>query len=136
MANALYTKAKQAILDNALDLKDGDIRAILIDTGAYTADLAADDNLDDVAGGARISSAVALANKTVTDGVFDADDVTFTAVSGASVEAVLLYLHTGVESTSKLLALLDTGTGLPITPSGGDITVRWSSGANKIFKLS
>ncbi len=135
MANALYTAAKAAILTNTLDLENGDIRAILVDTGAYTVNLATHDNLDDIAAGARIGSAVALAGKTVTGGVFDADDVTFTAVTGVSVEAFVLYLHTGVEATSKLLMFGNVATGLPVTPSGADITIRWDAGANKIFAL-
>lgn len=98
MANSLYTKAKQAILDAALDLKDGSIRAIPVDAAQYTVDLAAHDNLDDIPAGARSATAVALANKSVTDGIFDADDVTFPAVTNAKViSAIVLYLT----STSK-----------------------------------
>ena len=37
--------------------------------------------------------------------------------------------------TSPLIANIDVATGLPITPSGGDIIVQWDTGANKIFKL-
>ncbi len=136
MANALYTKAKQAILDNALDLKDGDIRALPVDAATYTVDLAADDMLEDIAAEARSASAVALTTKTVTDGVFDADDVTFPAVTADNViSAIVLYLHTGTESTSKLLAYIPTATGLPLTASGADVTVRWSNGASKIAAL-
>jgi len=40
-----------------------------------------------------------------------------------------------VESTSRLIAWIDTGTNLPVTPNGGDITVQWDAGANRIFKL-
>ncbi len=136
MANALYTAAKQAILDNALDLKDGDIRAIPVDAASYTVNLATHDNLDDISAPARMATAVALDNQTVTAGVFDADDVTFPAVTADNViSAIVLYLHTGTESTSKLLAYIDTGTGLPLTASDADVTVRWSNGASKIFAL-
>lgn len=135
MANALYTKAKQAILDNTLDLNNGDIRALLVEAG-YTPNLATDDNLDDIAAGNRVAAAVALANKSVTDGVFDADDVTFSALTGDAAVAVVLYLHTGTESTSKLLAIFDTAAGLPFTPNGSDLTIRWSNGADKILRLS
>lgn len=135
MGNALYNKGRQGFLDGSIDFDTDDIRAILIDTGTYTVDLAAHDNLDDIAAGARIAVSAALSGKTVTDGVADASDVTFSAVTGASVEAIVLYKHTGVESTSRLIAYIDTGTGLPVTPNGGDITVQWDSGANKIFKL-
>ena len=65
----------------------------------------------------------------------DAADITHTAVSGASVESIEVYKDSGVESTSRLIANIDTATGLPVTPNGGDITVAWDNGVNKIFKL-
>lgn len=135
MTNALYNKGREGFLDGSIDWDTNNIKAILVDTGAYTVNLSTHDNLDDVAAGARIATSGNLASKTVTDGVADAADVTFSAVSGATVEAIILYKDTGVESTSRLIAYIDTGTGLPVTPNGGDITVQWDSGANKIFKL-
>lgn len=61
--------------------------------------------------------------------------MTFTSVSGASIEAIIIYKDTGTESTSPLIAFIDTATGLPITPNGGDIIVTWDNGTNKIFKV-
>lgn len=135
MANALYTKAKQGLLNGDFDLDTNTIKAQLVDAADYTVDLATHDALNDIPAGARVGTAVALANKTITDGVFDADDTTFTAVTGDQAEALVLYKDTGTEATSLLLAYIDTATGLPITPGGGNITVVWDSGANKIFKL-
>lgn len=104
-------------------------------SGGFVVDLTNNDFLDDVAGAARVATSGALANKTVTNGVADADDVTFTSVTGDVSEALLIYKHTGTESTSRLLVHIDTGTGLPVTPNGGNITVTWSSGTTRIFKL-
>jgi hypothetical protein len=135
MANALYDKGRQSFLEGAINWDTDDIRVILVDTSAYTVDLVNDNALDDVAAGARIATSAALAGTTATDGIADATDIVFTAVTGASVEALVIYKHTGVESTSLLIAYLDTGTNIPFTPNGGDVTIQWSSGANKIFKL-
>lgn len=135
MANALYDKGRQGFLDGSIDWDTDDIRAILIDTGAYTVNLATHANLDDVAAASRIAVSAALGTKTVVDGVADAADVTFTAVTGVSVEAIVLYKHTGVEATSRLIAYIDTATGLPVTPNGGDIKITWADTASKIFKL-
>ena len=113
MANGLYDAARESFLNADIDWSVDDIRA-----------------------GARIAVSAALGSKTSAAGVADAADVTFSAVSGATVEAVVLYKHTGVESTSNLIAYMDTGmTGLPVTPNGGDITVQWASTTNRIFKL-
>lgn len=135
MANALYDKAREGYLNGNLNWLTDDVRAILIDADTYTVNLATHQFLSDVPGGARISVSASLANKTATIGVADADDVSFSLVSGASVEAILIYKHTGSDSTARLIAYLDTATGLPFTPSGGNVAIQWDNGANKIFKL-
>ena len=77
-----------------------------------------------------------LASKTVTLGVFDAADITFTAVtSGSTAKAVVIWKDTGLSSSSPLLAYIDTLTGFPLATNGGDIQIIWDSGANKIFAL-
>jgi len=136
MANSLYTKAKQGLIDGSIDLDTDDIRVVLVDGADYTPNLATDDNLDDIPSGARVAVSGALQSKTVADGVFDAADITISAVSGDQFEYLVLYKHTGTESTSRLILLIDSATGLPCTPNGSDITIQWDSGANKIFKLS
>ena len=135
MANALYDKGREGFLDGSIDWDTDDIRCILVDTDDYSVDLANHDNLDDIAAGARVAVSGALASKTVTAGVADATDVTFSTVSGDQSEALVIYKHPGVEGTSRLIAYIDTATGLPVTPSGGDIIIQWDSGESKIFKL-
>ena len=135
MANNLYTKAKQGLIDGSIDLDTDDIRVVLVDGADYTPNLATHDNLDDIPSAARVATSGALQNKTVTDGVFDADDKVISAVTGDQFEYIVLYQHTGAES-ALLLLLIDTATGLPCTPNGSDITIQWSSGADKIFRLS
>ena len=135
MANALYPKAKEDFLAGNLNLSSNTITLALIDTGVYTFSSAHEDRAD-VPNGAVVAEAT-LASKTITSGVFDADDSTFTSVSGANCEALIIY-HTDTESgnaASRLIAYIDTATGLPILPNGGDITVRFSAGASKIFAL-
>jgi len=135
MANAIYDKGRQAFMEGEIDMDDDDIRVVLVDTDDYTHSISAHDNLDDIPAGARIAVSAALGSTDVTDGVFDAADVTFSSVTGDQAEALVIYKHTGVEGTSKLIAYIDVATGLPVTPNGGDITVTWDNGANKIFKL-
>jgi hypothetical protein len=127
MANAIYPKYKEALLDalSNTDLNDGTVKVALVDTGTYTYS-SAHDFLDDVTG--TVGTAQTIANTTVTNGVFDGDNVTFTAVSGASVEALIFYIDTGSAATSRLVAYIDTGqTNLPVTPNGGDITITWDA---------
>lgn len=136
MANAVYPSALKGFMDADIDLLVDDIRAILVDTGAYTYS-SAHDFLDDVPGGARIAVSGAMTGKSTTGGVFDADDVTWTSVSGVQSEAIVLYKHDGgADSARRLIAYIDTGvTGLPVTPNGGNIITAWDNGANKIFTI-
>jgi len=136
MANALYDAARDDYLTADNDWNADDMRAILIDEADDTIDLAADDFLDDRASAARVATSGAMTGEATTGvGVADADDVTWTAVTGDPSESIDLYAHTGTESTSSLVCNIDTATGLPVTPGGGDITARWDAGSNRIFKL-
>lgn len=135
MSNRLYDAARQLFLEGGINWLSADIRCILIDTNDYSVNTATHDFLDDVPGAARVAVSSSFGSKTSTAGVADAADVTFTAVTGDPSEALIIYKHTGTDSTSPLIAYIDTATGLPVTPNGGDITVQWDNGTNKIFKL-
>jgi len=133
MANGKYAKAMEVALGAGLNLTGVNIKAVAVDTGAYTVDLANHAFLSDIPGGARIATSPNLTSVTVTGGVFDAADVTFAGFSGATVEAIVLYIDTGTAGTSRLLCYFDTATGLPLTPTGGAQTVVWN--ASGIFSL-
>ena len=135
MANALYDKGRQGFLDGSIDWDTDVIKALLIDSADYTVNLATHQFLNDIPPAARVATSAALSGKTATNGVADANDLTFTAVTGDPSEALVIYKDTGTEGTSRLIAYIDTATGLPVTPNGGDINVAWDNGANKIFKL-
>lgn len=133
MANAIYPKYKEAILQSAANsnMSAGTVKVALVDTGTYTYN-AAHEFLTSLTG--VVGTAATLASKTFTNGVFDAADVTYTAVTGSSAEALVIYIDTGTAGTSRLIAYIDTGfTGLPVTPNGADITVTWN--ASGIFAL-
>lgn len=135
MANTLYDKARQRFLEAQVNWMTDTLKAILVDTGAYTPQTAIHEYLADIPISARIAGPVTLTGKSTAGGAADAADTTFTSVSGPSIEAIVIYVDTGTEATSPLLAYIDTATGLPITPNGGDIIITWDNGANKIFKV-
>lgn len=142
MANALFDVYKEYLLfpgtlgatsNNAVDLETDTIKVALIDHGVVTPNVATHDYWDDLSA-AEIGTAQTLASKTNTNGVFDAANVAFSTVSGNSAESIVIYKDTGTASTSMLLVYLDTNvTGLPVTPSGGDINLNWD--ASGIFSL-
>jgi hypothetical protein len=135
MANALYDKGREAFLGGDLDWDAQTIKLYLIDAADYAKNLATDDFADDIAAAAKVATSGAFANKTKTNGVADADDITLSAVSGDPSEEIVIWQDSGTQATSRLIANIDTATGLPVTPNGGDIIVQWDSGANRIFKL-
>lgn len=135
MANALYDKGREGFLNGDIDWPADDIRAILIDTADYTLSISTHEFLSSVPVAARVAVSASFTGKTSTNGIADAADITFTAVTGDQSEALIIYKHTGSDATARLIAFMDTATGLPVLPNGGNITVTWDNGTNKIFKL-
>ena len=79
-----------------------------------------------------------LVSKTTASGIADAADTTIVGVGSAgSATAVYVILvnETGASQSSLVGAVIDTATGLPFLPNGGDVPIAWDNGANRIFKL-
>ena len=112
MANTLFDNSRQMFLEAQLNWMTDTIKCILVDTGAYTVQTATHKYLSDIATSARIAGPVTLTAKSTVGGAADAADCTFTSVSGPSIEAIVIYKDTGSESTSPLIAWIDTSTGL------------------------
>jgi hypothetical protein len=138
MANAIYPLFKQTLLSASANVSldqntttDGPFCS-LIDTGAYTYS-AAHQFFSSLAGIQGTDQRIAA--PTVTTGTFDGNDLTYAAVTGVSIEALVIYRkNSGANTTWRLVLYLDTSvTGLPVTPNGGDITVTWN--ASGIFGL-
>lgn len=142
MANGLYDDGREGFLDATIDWDTAVIKVALVrgttknEAHKFVSDFTG-------AGGVLHATSAALGTKSVTDGVADAADVTFTAVTAnATAHSLLIFQSSAVggggdvaATAQRLIAWIDTGTNLPVTPNGGDITVAWDNGANKIFKL-
>jgi hypothetical protein len=128
----MYLPALKALLDADIDLLVDNLKVVLIDSADYTFSNT-HQFLSDVPVAARVATSGNLASKTTTDGIFDAADITLSAVTGDPIEALIIYQDTGVAATSRLIVYLD---GLAFTPSGIDLTIQWDNGANKIFKIN
>ena len=134
MANALYALGKEKILSSAINFVSDTIKVALV-KNTYPQNLTTDDFYDDISAYV-IGTPQTLGSKSVALGVFDAGDVTYTAVTaGDTLEGVVIYKDTGVAGTSPLLAYIDTITGFPLATNGGDITIQWDNGSYKIFSL-
>lgn len=142
MANALFGPGREGFLDGTIDWDTAAIKSALVRGYTFSA---AHKFVSDVttAGGTLHVTSAAFANKTKTDGVADADDVVYTGVPlNANNHAVIIFQSSAVgggvdvaATAQRLIAYIDTGTNYPIVPNGGDVTLAWDNGANKIFKL-
>jgi len=139
MASFLYLKAKESFLSQnpSIDLDTDTIKVTLINLATDNASHA--NTLQYLSSITAYSGVTAqtLSSKTVTSGVFDAGDVTFSAVSISGTKVVngaVIYKDTGTASTSPLIAWVEFTSS--ITPNGGDISIAWDNGANKIFALN
>lgn len=132
MANAVYPKYKQSLLNgdtNTALTGSGStgLFCALVDTGTYTYSSAHQfySSLSGIGGTDQEITTV-----TLTNGLIDGDDITYTAVAGTvSYEALVLYRkNAGANTTWRLVAYIDTSvTGLPVTSNGGNIAVAWNA---------
>ena len=142
MASALWDPGREGFLDGTIDWDTAVIKCALV--RGYTFN-AAHKFVSDVtgAGGTLVATSAALTSKTVTSGVADAADVVFSSVAaGAAIPAIIVFQSSAVTggadvaaTAQRLIAYIDTATGLPVTPNGQNITIAFDSGANRIFKL-
>lgn len=132
MANAVYPKFKESMINgdsntslNQDTTTDGPFCA-LIDTGTYTYS-SSHQFFSSLSG--IVGTDQRLTGPTVTGGLFDGSDLTYTSVTGNSVEALVIYRkNSGANTTWRLVLFEDTGvTGLPLTPNGGNVTITWNA---------
>jgi hypothetical protein len=148
MANALYDPGREGFLAGEIDWDTAVIKAILVrlTAGGAAVFTASHKFVSDLTATHTIAAtSAALSGKTVTSGVADAADLApaFAAVaSNANAHVVVLIQSSAVgggadvaATAQRLIAWLDTGTNLPVTPNGGDINITWDNTANRIFKL-
>lgn len=133
MANAMFGLGREAFLAAGIDALTDTI-ALSLFTTAYTPNLTTDQFYSTPVGAVSPTAGpVTLTSVTGALGTLSAANVTFTSVSGSASAFLVLFKNTGTNSTSPLIGLIDTATGLPVTPNGGNITVAWASG--QVFTL-
>jgi hypothetical protein len=142
MANALFDPGREGFLAGEIDWDTAVIKASLVRGYTFSA---AHKFVSEItgAGGTLVATTAAFTTKTVTGGVADADNMTWTAVpAGAAIPAVVIFQSSAVTggadvaaTAQRLIGYIDSATALPVTPNGGDIVVSWDNGASRIFKL-
>lgn len=135
MSNFLFNKAKESFLKGELNWLSDIVKISLIDTSIYTVDQVNHQFLSDIAPSSVVASSGALSGKTASSGAADANDVVFSSGIVSAAQAVIIWQDTGSSATSRLIAYIDTASGLPFAATGSPVSVLWDEGENKIFKL-
>lgn len=137
MAGVIYPTAKKNILDGEIDLLNDNIIALLMNASySYNA---THEFLSDVVGGADanvVARGGNLASKSITlsgtKQIFDAANLTISAVNNGTATSVIVAQNSGVDATSRVI-MYDAITS--IVTNGSDIIVTWSDGTDKIFSI-
>lgn len=138
MANSEYNRFNQGILAADYDLQVASIKVALV--RGYTFSAAHATMADVVATGTINGTSAALTNPTITNGLFDADNTTISTTASASNHVLILFQASAVtggadvpQNQQLLIAYFDTGTGLPIQPGTGTVTVTWAAASPNIL---
>ena len=108
-----YKKGLSAIL-SGVNFALNPIKAAILDSG-YTPNVNTHEFFSDVSGnqvsGTGYTAGGATLNVTdIADGVIEADDLTWGALTVSNVKYIVFYRNTGTASTSELLFYYDIGT--------------------------
>lgn len=119
MADAVYNNFKEQLLKATIDF-DVDTFKVMLLASTYSIDIDSHDTIDDVsshevsgagysAGGATVSGGAVTQDNTDNEGVFDANDVSW-SVATITARYAVLYKDTGTPSTSPVVCVWDFST--------------------------
>lgn len=139
----IYPIAKRKLMEGALNLTTTSALKIALCKTGFTYDGTLTDATAFLGGALLVGTPVTLTTPTVSNtgggtpnAVFDADDPTFTAVAALGGGDVIVGALIYKDDVNKWpIMFIDTGTGLPITPNGGNITLNFSATASRVFAL-
>jgi len=137
MANFIYGKAKEALFNGLFSIQNNSFKVLLVNN-SYVPNELSHTFVSDINSSFIKNRSQNLVNLTNNYGVIDADDVIIDSHDGTAFNAVVLYQVGFSDSNSRLLAYIDTATGIPYSGSnatGIPITIVWSNGPNKIIRI-
>jgi S1-C subfamily serine protease len=136
MANFIYGKAKESLLNGQFNISSDSLKVLLV-TQSYVPNQNTDQFVSNISGSYIKQRTSSLTNVTNTLGVIDADNILVSNYDGSAFKALVIYKDSGTDATSRLLAYIDTATGIPFLGINAttDITINWSNGSNKIISL-
>ncbi len=137
VANFVYAKTKEAILNGNLNFSEGQFKLILINSSQYTANQNVHEFVSDIPLSARVYTTSSISNLTNSLGTIDGDDLSITLPSNYGFEAMVLFKQGSSEQNSRLISYIDTAEGLPFVDTLDQISMSivWSNTATKILSI-
>jgi hypothetical protein len=137
MANFIYKKAKQALLNGDIAVDTNDLKILFVNTATYIANQNSDEFVSDIAASAIKARSNALTNKSTTNGVLDANDLQYEGYPGDAFDVIILYQVGTSDADSRLIFYIDTSDGLPFEGANNSlgVTINWSNDSNKILSI-
>ena len=134
MADYINLPMKETMLkplSGVSDIPAGTLSVVMIDSADYAGDNT-HEFLSEIPAAALVSDITAVGAFTITNGWFvPTADVTVSAVTGDTTEAIQFFFDTGATATSRLVCFRDTVT---FTPNGSDATLDFDQ-TNGVFLL-
>ena len=137
MANFIYKKAKESLLNGEFNLSSNNLKVLLIDKSLYTPNENLDRYVSDVPSNAIKKRSNSMTNVVNSLGVLDADNISMTDYNGQYFDGIVLYQNGTSDSNSKLIFFIDTSSGLPFVGSNTNtpVTIIWSDSNTKILSI-
>lgn len=136
MANFVYGKAKQSLLNGQINVLSNSLKILLVDS-SYVPSANSDEYVSNINPTYIKNRSAIIQNVTNTLGVLDADDITILEHDGVAFKAIVLYQNGASDSDSRLIAYIDTSIGLPFAGVNFSlpVTIIWSNDLSKILSL-
>lgn len=136
MANFIYGKAKQALLNGQINVLSNNLKVLLV-TSSYTPSINSDQYVSDINPSYIKNRSGVIQNVSNALGTLDADDVVISVHDGSAFKAVVLYNSSASDSDSRLISYIDTSPGLPFAGVNFSlpITIIWNNDSTKILSL-
>lgn len=137
MANFIYKKAKESLLNGEFNLSSNNLKVLLIDKSLYTPNEDSDRYVSDVPANAIKKRSNNMTNVVNSLGVLDADNISMDDYNGQYFDGIVLYQSGTSDSNSKLIFFIDTSSGLPFAGSNTNtpVTIIWSDSNTKILSI-
>lgn len=136
MANFIFTKCKEALLTGNIDFLSDSIKVLAVNN-SYIPSQNEDQFVSDIESSSIVFRSNSLSGKTVLQGKLDASDLQVGNYNGSAFHAIIMYLDTGNDTTSRLIFYVDTATGLPFegVNAEANVTIIWNDNSTKIISL-